>query len=75
MADQRTPINARHQQANFTCSSPSHALVIGGSVAGLLAGRVLADYFEQVTIVDRDRLPEQAMFRKGTLKVIMFTHC
>ncbi|CAA9258187.1 MAG: hypothetical protein AVDCRST_MAG93-2065, partial [uncultured Chloroflexia bacterium] len=29
------------------------AVVIGGSLAGLLAARVLADYFEQVTVVER----------------------
>jgi 2-polyprenyl-6-methoxyphenol hydroxylase-like FAD-dependent oxidoreductase len=41
------------------------ALVIGGSMAGLLAGRVLADYFEQVTIVERDHFPDGPEFRKG----------
>ncbi|MCW5850007.1 MAG: hypothetical protein KIT87_07975 [Anaerolineae bacterium] len=34
-----------------------HALVIGGSVAGLLAARVLADHFERVTVVKRDHFP------------------
>jgi 2-polyprenyl-6-methoxyphenol hydroxylase-like FAD-dependent oxidoreductase len=42
-----------------------HALVIGGSMAGLLAGRVLADHFERVTIVERDRYPEGPAPRKG----------
>jgi phytoene dehydrogenase-like protein len=37
-----------------------HAIVIGGSMAGLLAARVLADYFEQVTILERDRFPTEA---------------
>lgn len=41
------------------------AVVIGGSMAGLLAARVLADYFAQVTILDRDALPETAVLRKG----------
>ncbi len=41
------------------------AIVIGGGVAGLLAARVLADHFEQVTIVDRDHLPIDARFRDG----------
>jgi 2-polyprenyl-6-methoxyphenol hydroxylase-like FAD-dependent oxidoreductase len=31
------------------------AIVIGGSIAGLLAARVLADRFRRVTIVERDR--------------------
>jgi 2-polyprenyl-6-methoxyphenol hydroxylase-like FAD-dependent oxidoreductase len=42
-----------------------HALVIGASVAGLLAGRVLADHFERVTIVERDRLPSGPEVRKS----------
>ncbi|HET8844350.1 MAG TPA: FAD-dependent monooxygenase [Ktedonobacteraceae bacterium] len=42
-----------------------HALVIGGSMAGLLAGRVLTDHFDQVTIIDRDRFPQEPTFRKG----------
>src|SRR4051812_21007290 len=42
-----------------------HAVVIGGSLSGLLAGRVLADYFEQVTIVERDPLPDAVEPRKG----------
>ncbi|MDB9515903.1 2-polyprenyl-6-methoxyphenol hydroxylase-like oxidoreductase [Roseofilum reptotaenium CS-1145] len=37
----------------------SHAIVIGGSMAGLLTARVLADTFEQVTIIERDRFPTQ----------------
>src|SRR5579864_8952183 len=42
-----------------------HAIVIGGGMAGLLAARVLADHFDRVTIVDRDRLPAGAQFRDG----------
>src|SRR5579863_7720602 len=33
-----------------------HAVVLGGSIAGLLAARVLADAYEQVTVIDRDVL-------------------
>lgn len=42
-----------------------HAVVIGGSIAGLTAARVLSDHFQQVTIVERDTPPEPAAFRKG----------
>ncbi len=42
-----------------------HAVVIGGSMAGLLAARVLSDHFEQVTIIERDRLTRDADPRKG----------
>jgi len=34
------------------------AVVIGGSIAGILAARVLADHFEHVTVVERDRCPD-----------------
>jgi pimeloyl-ACP methyl ester carboxylesterase/2-polyprenyl-6-methoxyphenol hydroxylase-like FAD-dependent oxidoreductase len=34
-----------------------HAVVIGGSLGGLLAARALADAYERVTVVDRDALP------------------
>lgn len=34
-----------------------HALVVGASVAGLLAARVLAEFYERVTVLDRDALP------------------
>ena len=42
-----------------------HAVVIGGSMSGLFAARVLADHFERVTIVDRDHFPKGPEFRKG----------
>ncbi|WP_414582613.1 FAD-dependent oxidoreductase [Scytonema sp. PCC 10023] len=43
----------------------SHAVVIGGSMAGLLAARVLTDHFDRVTIIERDLFPEKPMPRKG----------
>src|SRR5687767_6377942 len=41
------------------------ASVIGGSMAGLLAARVLSDHFEEVVLFDRDRFPAEAADRKG----------
>ena len=41
------------------------AIVIGGSIAGLLSARVLSDYFQQVIILDRDTLPETPQARRG----------
>jgi 2-polyprenyl-6-methoxyphenol hydroxylase-like FAD-dependent oxidoreductase len=41
------------------------ALVIGSSMAGMLAARTLADFFEQVTILERDRLPDGPENRGG----------
>ncbi|WP_299402355.1 2-polyprenyl-6-methoxyphenol hydroxylase-like oxidoreductase [Acaryochloris sp. IP29b_bin.148] len=47
-------------------SSEQHqAIVIGGSIAGMLAARVLANYFEQVMIVERDTFSLQPEARAG----------
>jgi 2-polyprenyl-6-methoxyphenol hydroxylase-like FAD-dependent oxidoreductase len=35
-----------------------HAIVIGASMAGLLAASALADSYDRVTVLDRDRLPD-----------------
>ena len=42
-----------------------HAVVIGASMAGLLAARVLADAYERVTVIERDRLPAGVEARRG----------
>ncbi|WP_420627781.1 FAD-dependent oxidoreductase [Candidatus Leptofilum sp.] len=42
-----------------------HAVVIGGSIAGLLAAKVLSDFFKKVTIIDRDVQPDPVQFRSG----------
>ncbi|GLZ09421.1 hypothetical protein Acsp03_68870 [Actinomadura sp. NBRC 104412] len=42
-----------------------HAVVIGGSLAGLLAARVLGDHFDRVTLVERDRFPGSPDYRPG----------
>src|SRR5215471_9937141 len=41
------------------------ALVIGGSLAGMCAARVLSDVFDQVTIIERDAYPSAPDFRTG----------
>src|SRR5215207_5783483 len=42
-----------------------HAVVLGGSLAGLLAARVLARHFGRVTVVERDAYPSDTAVRKG----------
>jgi 2-polyprenyl-6-methoxyphenol hydroxylase-like FAD-dependent oxidoreductase len=42
-----------------------HVVVLGASMGGLLAARVLADAYERVTVVERDLLPETAEHRRG----------
>jgi 2-polyprenyl-6-methoxyphenol hydroxylase-like FAD-dependent oxidoreductase len=48
-----------------TTRKAGHAVVAGAGMAGLLAARVLADHFEQVTIVEKDSLPDAPVTRKG----------
>jgi 2-polyprenyl-6-methoxyphenol hydroxylase-like FAD-dependent oxidoreductase len=43
-----------------------HAVVIGGSIGGLLAARVLSGHFNRVTVVERDSISDGAEPRKGT---------
>ncbi len=43
----------------------AHAVVVGGSMAGLLAARVLADGFTTVTLIERDVFPEEPVARRG----------
>ena len=43
----------------------AQAVVLGASMAGLLAARVLAEFYESVTVVERDELPDTAANRRG----------
>ena len=42
-----------------------HAIVIGGSLGGLLAARVLTDHFKRVTLIERDVFPQVGENRRG----------
>jgi 2-polyprenyl-6-methoxyphenol hydroxylase-like FAD-dependent oxidoreductase len=42
-----------------------HAVVLGASMGGLLAARVLADFYARVTVVERDLLPADPVNRRG----------
>jgi flavin-dependent dehydrogenase len=41
------------------------ALVVGAGLGGLSAARALSDYFDEVMILDRDDLPDDAIPRPG----------
>jgi 2-polyprenyl-6-methoxyphenol hydroxylase-like FAD-dependent oxidoreductase len=45
--------------------SDTHAVVIGGSLAGLSAARSLSDHFARVTLIDRDAGVVEALERPG----------
>lgn len=55
--------SSRHRQSNP--GSGRHAVVVGGSIGGMLAARVLSDHFDRVTLIERDRLPEGTANRPG----------
>ena len=42
-----------------------HAVVLGASMSGLLAARVLSDFYRTVTVVERDVLPADDAQRRG----------
>jgi 2-polyprenyl-6-methoxyphenol hydroxylase-like FAD-dependent oxidoreductase len=42
-----------------------HAVVVGGSVAGLSAAQARAGRFANVTVVERDALPDGPVYRRG----------
>jgi 2-polyprenyl-6-methoxyphenol hydroxylase-like FAD-dependent oxidoreductase len=42
-----------------------HALIVGASIAGASAAGALSKFFEKITIVDRDSVPEKSVQRAG----------
>ncbi|TDD33892.1 FAD-binding monooxygenase [Actinomadura sp. KC06] len=65
------------KQAATTHESGTRAVVLGGSIAGLFAARVLSEAYDEVQIVDRDRLVGVAGTRRGRPqgKHINAMHC
>lgn len=51
--------------SSLDVQTSNNAIVIGASMSGLLAGRALANHFDQVTLVERDVLPARGENRKG----------
>ena len=54
-----------HTQNGSRRPENRHAVVLGGSLAGLLAARVLSDHFEHVTLIERDVYPDTPETRRG----------
>jgi len=46
-------------------SEKKHAIVIGGSIAGLVTASVLLKHFQQVTLIERDHYPQDPVSRPG----------
>ncbi|MFJ5991188.1 NAD(P)/FAD-dependent oxidoreductase [Lentzea sp. NPDC092896] len=45
--------------------APTHAVVLGGGLAGVLAASVLVRHVDEVTVVERDKLPDGPAPRSG----------
>jgi hypothetical protein len=45
-------------------------VVVGGSIGGLIAARVLSDHFAEVTIVERGGLPDSSGPRRGVPQTV-----
>lgn len=45
--------------------SGNHAVVIGASIGGLCAARILSDFYDRVTVFERDDLPDGAANRSA----------
>jgi 2-polyprenyl-6-methoxyphenol hydroxylase-like FAD-dependent oxidoreductase len=46
-------------------TNTDQAVVLGGSMAGLLAARVLSERFQRVVVIERDALPPAGQHRRG----------
>lgn len=57
----------KSERSEMKTNHGQHAIVMGGSMAGLLTARVLSQHFERVTLIERDVFPEAASLsnRKG----------
>ena len=53
------------RQNKFKNVETQNAVVVGGSIAGMLAARVLAEHFSSVTIIETDKIPDNPIARKG----------
>ena len=63
-----TKHNERLVSSRFAPGEPPtghRAVVVGASLAGLIAARVLRDHFDEVVIVERDHVPEGPEPRSG----------
>lgn len=59
-------IDHQHPSLETQAAAFSRAVVIGGSVGGLLAAQALARHFDDVVVLDRDTFPAVGEHRKGT---------
>jgi 2-polyprenyl-6-methoxyphenol hydroxylase-like FAD-dependent oxidoreductase len=59
------PVNKQQNTISPVARPASHAVVLGGSLAGMAAAGILSRFFDKVTLVERDVYPEGAKLRSG----------
>jgi 2-polyprenyl-6-methoxyphenol hydroxylase-like FAD-dependent oxidoreductase len=52
-------------ESNTQTTQTNRAIIVGGSLTGLLAARVLGEYFSEVIVLERDPLNDNTMQRPG----------
>ena len=70
-----TKTSFRRERVSWPSLGRRHAVVVGGSLAGMLAARVLSDHFDRVTLLERDRFPETPAARRGCRRAGTCTAC
>ena len=50
------------------------AVVVGASVAGLLASRTLSEHFDEVVVLDSDEIEDGPVVHKSFRRAITFMH-
>jgi 2-polyprenyl-6-methoxyphenol hydroxylase-like FAD-dependent oxidoreductase len=58
-------VNTASRNIEMEVHGRNHAVVLGGSLAGLLTARVLSDHFEKVTLIERDTFLTTTETRRG----------
>ena len=57
--------SGKRQVKAETRNANRHAVVLGGSLAGLLTARILSDHFDHVTLIERDAYLDTSESRRG----------
>lgn len=50
----------------FTNEKTKRAVIIGASMGGLLTAKILSEYFTEIVMIEKDKLPDEAVDRAGT---------
>lgn len=63
--DKETARRVHYLRPSLGRKAAGRAVVLGGSIAGLLAARVLTEFYREVIVVDRDEMTSSDLPRRG----------